>query len=72
MRIRLVRLARLMASLALADELARGLRCYRPRAKPSASAAAKSPAGVMPPAATSFALVDIGANMLDPMFQEGK
>ena len=54
-----------MVSLALADDIARGLRCYT-----SPSRASKLGMGCKEMTSGGLApLVDIGANMLDPMFQ---
>lgn len=47
------KLVRVMASFAVADDIARGLRCYSGQSL----------------AARGSPLIDIGANMLDPMFQ---
>lgn len=68
MRRKLLKVARIMISLAAADEVARGLRCYvssRIAVKAGASSQRAEPAEP----SSRVPLVDIGANMLDPMFQ---
>ena len=74
MRRKLVKFARVMVSLALVDDVARGLRCYTSRASPVAPGApvamqAKGAKGTVGTTSGLVPLVDIGANMLDPMFQ---
>lgn len=68
MRSRVVKFARIMVSLAVADDIARGLRCYSYSRSPRILQKAQSQE-IVCPGGLGVPLVDIGANMLDPMFQ---